>query len=377
MNAPRSYLPSLDAARGLAILLVIAHNVEMIDSSHLPRGWLQITEFALNIGWIGVILFFVLSGYLITGILMDTRGRPHALRNFIARRALRIFPLYYGLLAVVYLLLPALGLQPPLLANSQGMQAWYWTYTVNWAPLFRQAVPDALPHLWSLGVEEQFYLLWPLLVLPLRSARAVAGLCLAVVGLSVGVRWAMVHQGVDPEIIYHWTLTRIDALAMGGLAAALVRWPAGEAWVTRHRLPLAAWVSGTFLCTFLLTHGMGRTSIAGMSWGYAVWALLFAYLVHLLADIDQGRQPAGLIWQWSRLPGLAAIGQVSYGMYIFHKPLHDLYGRQIADALHLPAQTIWGELSYVALIAALAYGLAWLSYQGFERHVLKLKRHFA
>ncbi len=106
-----SHLLSLDGIRGLAILMVIAHNVQLLD---LPvmHGAVAVAQFVLNIGWVGVQLFFVLSGFLITGILLDSVGQPHGLRNFIARRALRIFPLYYGALLLIFVLLPMLGAQP-------------------------------------------------------------------------------------------------------------------------------------------------------------------------------------------------------------------------------------------------------------------------
>ena len=97
------HLPALDGLRGLAILMVIAHNVQMLEAPEM-HGLVKAAFFALNIGWVGVILFFVLSGFLITGILLDTLGRPRALPNFIARRALRIFPLYYGALLLICLL---------------------------------------------------------------------------------------------------------------------------------------------------------------------------------------------------------------------------------------------------------------------------------
>lgn len=99
-------LPALDGLRGLAILLVLSHSLQLFDS---PRSWAgRTTEFVLNFGWVGVQLFFVLSGFLITRILMDTRDAPNYFQSFFARRALRIFPNYFPTLALLFLVLPAI-----------------------------------------------------------------------------------------------------------------------------------------------------------------------------------------------------------------------------------------------------------------------------
>src|SRR4051812_34296543 len=152
-------MPGLDALRGLAIVLVLFHNLSFAEHVHsrLFKLWNVLPES----GWIGVQIFFVLSGFLITGILVDDRGIPRFYGRFYIRRALRIFPLYYALLIVYVVLYASRVLQfriAPLTAVS------YATYLQNWSSLFLHDQPPGFGPLWSLAVEEQFYFLWPLLI---------------------------------------------------------------------------------------------------------------------------------------------------------------------------------------------------------------------
>src|SRR5687768_1805284 len=177
---PPSHWPALDGLRGTAVIAVLVCHYAVL----LPR---TPAVGLLEIGWAGVDLFFVLSGFLITGILLDARGTPHYLRNFYARRALRIFPLYYGFLAVTLLVSLAVKLAPG--ASHEGLrhlwaaQPSLWTYTANywmpaqtaWSPWSEVVIP-----LWSLSVEEQFYLVWPLVVCRL-SERGLVRLCVGIV----------------------------------------------------------------------------------------------------------------------------------------------------------------------------------------------------
>src|SRR5260221_2298951 len=144
-------LPTLDGLRAIAILLVVPHNLNLIATF----GGTQPVVAALHRGWIGVQLFFVLSGFLITRILLDARDAPDYYRSFFVRRALRIFPLYYAVLLVLFVLLPVLGLVP-LDSDPMGELS-YWAYSSNWYGPFRHG-PEAVSHFWSLPTEEKFYL---------------------------------------------------------------------------------------------------------------------------------------------------------------------------------------------------------------------------
>src|SRR5262245_43395916 len=211
---PPVRLPTLDGLRAVAILLVVPHNLNlMVASSGLAYPFVA----ALNRGWIGVQLFFVLSGFLITGILLDARDSPSYYRSFFVRRVLRIFPLYYATLLVLLVLLPALGLAPSSFRRDPLVELSYWAYFTNWYGPFHPG-EDSLSHFWSLASEEQFYLLWPFVV-HRRSAEWVMRLCLAIAAASLALRIAMVVTGFPVQAIYQFLATRMDALALGGAAA--------------------------------------------------------------------------------------------------------------------------------------------------------------
>jgi len=199
----RGHMPALDGLRGIAILLVLAHGFDVIQTRGGPG---HDVDLVLDVGWIGVQLFFVLSGFLITGILLDTRSSPHYFRKFWVRRALRIFPLYYGVLLVAALF-------------GHG-SIYLWTYTNNFATAFGHGDPT-FPHFWSLAVEEQFYLLWPLVVW-LVARRGVVALSVALSALAIASRIYARHRW-GYEAAYEFTPCRMDALAIGAGTAALIR----------------------------------------------------------------------------------------------------------------------------------------------------------
>ena len=364
-NLSGEHIPALDGLRGLAIVLVLLHQFNRLGGPDLPT---RVVEYALDFGWVGVQLFFVLSGFLITGILLDSRESPGYLRSFFARRVLRIFPLYFGALVLFLGILPALGLTPPSWGDH-GL--WYWLYLSNWTQAY---VGGSLPHFWSLAVEEQFYLAWPFVVLVL-GARPLLRLCIALSIASLGIRAAMVAMGVLPEAIYMFSTSRIDALLLGGAAAALLRLPAGTG--SRLRDPRTLWLAaaGLGFVGFVVTRAYPRTSPLGQTLGYSILALVFAASILALALED--RVKGGRVGRILRLAPLRALGLYSYGMYVFHKPLHDLVGKPVLQALGLGGQIGWGPgLAYVgvATLATLAAGM--LSYHLFERHFLALKRRF-
>jgi peptidoglycan/LPS O-acetylase OafA/YrhL len=284
MPKAAAHFPALDSLRGLAILMVICHNGLIMERPNPPfaEGWVH---YILNEGWVGVLLFFVLSGFLITGILLDSVDKPHAMRHFLVRRALRIFPLYYGFLLLTFVVLPIVGMQPTSYAAQAPHQIWLWTYLDNWSNALGSH-PDALPHFWSLSVEEQFYLMWPWLVIGLRTPSRVAIACLVVAAIGVASRVAALGAGLEPDAVYEMTTSRLDALALGGLAAACWRIPTWAHWVRINAVKMAWAVLALLAGSALLTHGFPRTTFLGMVWGYLVLAVGFAFVIYLSAWHD-------------------------------------------------------------------------------------------
>src|SRR5262249_32690328 len=214
----RNHIPGLDGVRGLAILVVLIHNVGYFEE---PTDSLAIKIIRLGIGsgWIGVQLFFVLSGFLITGILLDTKLDAHYFRSFYVRRVLRIFPLYYLTLIVAFLALPHLMDLGDWPEQARRYEIWHWSYLTNWFG----SVPG-LSHFWSLAVEEQFYLIWPFVVFSLSTDRLMRT-CGALVVTALLIRIVMVVGHAPVSWNYTFTITRWDALGCGAAIAVAMRDP--------------------------------------------------------------------------------------------------------------------------------------------------------
>ncbi len=344
----REHMPALDGLRGVAVLLVLAHTFDLISRA----GPIDDT---LNAGWIGVQLFFVLSGFLITGILLDTRDSPTYYRTFFTRRMLRIFPLYYMVLIVAFIIIP-FDMDTP--AGHGSHQFWLWTYTNNYAAAFGKE-EHAFPHFWSLAVEEQFYLVWPFAV-RLVGRRGVVVLAPIAIGLAIAAR-IVARQHYGAEAAYMFTPCRMDALALGALAAAMVRMPAT---IFDRIPPLALRLGGGAIVLCGLAIGkLDRTGAPMQYVGYTIIAAGFA--LALVGTLSGSR----ILGSWA----LRRVGMYSYGMYVFSVPLHLFIGVPIVgDAPSVPV-----ALVYIVAMAAVTLGAAVASYHLFERRFLALKARLA
>ena len=381
MSAPTSladrHLPALDGLRGIAILWVLSHQLHLTGPA---TGWAERLSRPFEAGWIGVQLFFVLSGFLITGILLDTQQRPDQLRNFYTRRVLRIFPLYYGSLLVAlvllpYIIWPALGWATDVFKDDLAYQGWLWTYLSNWTPLREDIRTHFFPHFWSLAVEEQFYLVWPLLIRR-RSPATVLKLCGVLALVSLGVRIAMRPHELAEYAIYSYTQCRMDALALGAAAAACVRLPGVNAWWQQRQawLPRLAWL--LVLGGAVLTRGYPQYAPATQTFGYTLLALAFACWLYALAleQVQGMATPHRLLGAgWLR-----RVGRVSYGMYVFHYPFHLAVGLPLLAALGWAKPfPLWLNLAYLVAMTWALFALASLSYRWIEQPLLALKDRWA
>jgi peptidoglycan/LPS O-acetylase OafA/YrhL len=308
-----AYVPALDGLRGVAVLAVIAY--------HLNFGWAQG-------GYLGVDLFFVLSGYLITSLLVGEWGTSGRIRfrSFWARRARRLLPAVV-LLLLVLALYAALGgpgldrstLRPDALTTL--------FYSANWHQVFSHqsyfaqfASASPLRHTWSLAIEEQFYLVWPLaLMAVLVLARGSRRIALMTTGLlaagSAGLMAVLYHPGIDPSRIYYGTDTRAFELLVGaGLAIALVRRPPVHRRAGRGALRGAGMVA-----MGLLVYGF--VAVGGPpGWLYQGGLLAATVLVGVvIASVIQPRPgPLGAVLS---VPPLRWLGVISYGLYLWHWPV--------------------------------------------------------
>jgi peptidoglycan/LPS O-acetylase OafA/YrhL len=330
-------------------------------------------------GWTGLDMFFVLSGYLITGILLDTRGQPRWWPNFVARRALRVFPLYYGTLAVLFILLPWLvHWSEPQFATLQANQAWYWTYTVNVlaALTHGEGTPLNTVHLWSLSIEEQFYLVWPLFVWLCTPRTLLRVMGLAVLGGFAFRIGLALQDPVNPYALYALTPCRLDGLMVGAALAVVARAPGGLARLKT----LAPRVFGagmlTLIAVALWRGGLDPRDLVVSIAVYPVVALVGGALLVMAAT-------APITSRLSRaLSGdsLRKWGRYSYGIYIVHFPVLGAITWK-TDFFNQGVSLLGGtRLPPVLLLAAigmtLSYALGCLSYHLYEKHFLALKRYF-
>jgi peptidoglycan/LPS O-acetylase OafA/YrhL len=370
------YVAAFDGLRGLAIALVVCHNAApRADHAGLvERVYLTFAE----AGWAGVQLFFVLSGFLITGILIDTKDNPHYFRNFYVRRSLRIFPVYYFVLALVLLVGPLVfGTASAGVRWILGHQAWQWTYTANIAVLHYNrwsfnADWIGLDHTWSLAVEEQFYLVWPWLVFAL-GARGRTIAAWAIIAAAPILRVVLLWRGHSPEAVYAFTPCRLDALAAGTLLAGLVRTETTSA----HRLRLAARMMQAgalpLVATIAVTHGFRSEDRYVQSYGYSCLALLCAGIVLWAVSTPPDSRSSRFLTH----PVLTFIGRYSYGLYLFHGILMPLDGQLPVEGLARAVHShLAAALINTAIVMAVATAVAFASWHLIERRFLAYKDRF-
>lgn len=357
-------MPELDGVRGLAIGLVTCYRFakEIPFDSAVGAVLKPIFQF----GDRGVDLFFVLSGFLITGILLDTRSQPGYLKNFFARRSLRIFPLYF--LSLALFLTVGYQLQPAAFAQALADQSYLWTYTTN----IKMSLEGSwcfgrLDHFWSLAVEEHFYFIWPFVVwfMSLKGAIRLTIVLMLLSGLGRMVFAASSDNGVAPDVL---TIFRCDALLMGALVAMVARTPNG---LQRLR----SWAPWMIAVALLV--GVSGAILQKRLWTlpHSLWPLLWTGM--LLVVLASRRE--GSLAKLFALRPLTSLGKYSYAMYVFQNPLIPLTAAWLsASQLEELLGVSWlAELVYLASMFALTYLIAVVSWYAFEVHVLAWKRFFS
>ncbi len=361
----RGHMYGLDGVRGLAILVVLVHNVGYFDEPADSLA-IKILRVGLGAGWVGVQLFFVLSGFLITGILLDTKGDSHYFRSFYVRRGLRIFPLYYLTLIIAFLALPQIMDLGAWTEHARRVQIWHWFYLMNWHGLLYE-----LSHFWSLAVEEQFYLIWPLVVFCLSTNRLIRTCgALAVSAFLFRVAAVICHAPVGWT--YTFTIARWDALACGAAIAVAMRDPSWyepvATWLRRSAAPLGA----VLLLIAVLNHGLPPSSPLSQTVGYSALALLFGFFI--LAVVDPWKSNVRLR-RVVESGWLRFFGKYSYGIYVLHWPIH-LLGKLWLTAWVVNGSSMTRPLRLVAYITGnlvASTGAAVAVWRLVERRFLALK----
>jgi peptidoglycan/LPS O-acetylase OafA/YrhL len=379
-RATSQYYVALDGLRAIAVLMVFCQHYGAVHAWIF--GW----------GWAGVDIFFVLSGFLITGILFDSRDKPHRFRDFYMRRTLRIFPLYYAVWLAILLLTPVAhwrwdwhwALWPAYLGNYARFLFLYLpgdpyrfsrlTFGPTVQAWFHSPMNLYIGHFWSLCVEEQFYLIWPLIVYRVRRRESLMQICVAAVLAAPLLRWLLTQtvstKMLHMELLYRSLPTRIDALLIGGLIALCLRGPEQE-WLHRWRRWLLASTSVAFLCLYLVSTKLLRLPLEGSA---SNWIGIFGFtLIDLFAGalILECIHPGAPLNRLLSLAPLRGLGVISYGFYVYHDLFHDFYA-WFANRFfptHALAITIATALLGTLLIAQISFRLI-------EQPFLRLKDRF-
>jgi peptidoglycan/LPS O-acetylase OafA/YrhL len=339
MQIPK-YIPQFDFLRGVAVLMVM-----LFHASHDVQSF-PMAQY-VSFGWGGVDLFFVLSGFLITGILLETRDQKGYFINFYARRILRIWPLYYALLGIMFVAIPVLLPRWNAAAMGNAKPAWAFALFVQNLAI-GHLITGPLSPTWSLAIEEQFYFVWPLLIwlLPRKSIQRLA---IALIVCSPLLRLGLVLGHVHVAMYYN-TFTRLDGLAVGSFLAIWLP-VADPAKVKRWALvalPIAV------AAIILMEQPWIRCSSISIAAGATVCLSFFLTLRNRFVRFT---------------------GRISYGLYLMHMAV---FGMATKPELrrHYPHSPVLNDAAYLAVGLVLTYGFASLSWFLFESQILRAKKWF-
>jgi peptidoglycan/LPS O-acetylase OafA/YrhL len=371
------HLPALDGVRGVAVLMVfLVHYGGGAKSSNFLLHTIGVS---VQAGWSGVTFFFILSGFLISGILWDSRNEPHFWRNFYMRRTLRIFPVYYASLLLV--LITAVVAGNALYAFTHVYV--YALYLQNMPLPFNAknlGSPLEMSHFWSLAVEEQFYLIWPFLLTQMKTLKRAKWLCIGIFVFSAVFRiagWYLLPAppdaaGIASHRIFHggygFLLSRAGELAAGAYLAMSFRdavlWPRLRA--------IAPYVCVAGLAGFLVAAKYAGTLTDECAAGFMVGLpcitiCLAAILVMALGD--------GVVNRVFRLEPLRWLGGISYGFYIFHVLFTPLFSWIVEKIAPNAGRNVTFGLTFV-VAGSLSVLFAWFSFRFFESRFLRLRSLF-
>lgn len=387
----KGYIPELDGLRALAMILVLfVHWFEFQN----PDGWIgRIILGGMRFGWVGVDLFFVISGFLITGILLETCNTPHYFKNFYIRRALRILPVYYLVLVIFLFIVPWTGLflenyknfwvsrsDVPIGPVEFNHRWWYFLFLSNFSESMGVTRHKFLLVTWSLCVEEHFYLLWPMVVY--RYRQILSRVCIGLIAFSTGARIIMMHGfDSDPFIVGLSTPFRLDGLAMGSLMAIWARGGPEQLarlkTIARYALPIGfLGLLGANLLQELNNHNVwydrGQYPTV-VSFGKFFIDLFFAAVAYWVVF---GR-PDTIRCRVFRWEPLVRFGRLTYAVYLLHEPVQFFVVEIFKKNFGLTGDWSLMWLLVNAIAFVLVTLIAWISWIGFEGPILSLKKRFS
>lgn len=347
---------SLDGIRGVAILLVLFFHCFQ-EFKKYPLYFIS------EIGWVGVDLFFVLSGFLITGVLVDSKDKDQYFKSFYAKRALRIFPLYYLTLIILFGIIATTNISSwnPIFDKRHLQSSFYYlTFTQNLYFSFNGwGVTDILNHFWSLAIEEQFYLFWPFVIFYFNQSKVLA-LCVVLISIALIVR----NYNVESDFSYVFTLSRVDALVIGSMLAILIRNQSGL--LDKVILPLFFTVLIALAIIIFNSPNLSFRNPNFVRVGYTLFAILFGCIIAFVYDKKQIGVVTNRILS---IKILTFFGTYSYGIYVYH---WIFYKGVYIYLKNKYAFSNW--YIFVFLIAVVMISV--ISFHTFEKYFLNFKSRF-
>ncbi len=358
-----SYMPQLDGLRALAIGAVLLHHFS--HSADIGQ---------VNFATLGVWLFFVLSGFLITKILLASRDQVNTLgyrsafvlRQFYVRRFLRIFPLYYSVLAVAAIL---------DLDEVRETIIWHLAYLSNYLFATLGYFQLVTAHFWSLSVEEQFYLFWPAVIL-FTPERFLLKIIIAAIAVGPAFRGIGYFLDINGIALYAVTLASLDTLGLGALLAYCSHHVAEKPMLLKQLSWCSLWMGIAGLTTLIVLRILENYHVIRPVMPYLwfmepiFWALFFVWLVNGAASGFPG-----IVGKFLQLRPIAYIGKISYGIYVYHLFMGSLVPTVLAQS-NIDFSLLPGWLQF-GLLAGVTIGVAAISWHLFEGPLNALKRHFA
>lgn len=383
ISSSTTRLPILDGLRGIGLIVIMLVHFRSVEEP-AAGAWLErIWHFGLDMGVIALDVFFVLSGFLITRILLDSKGSRAYFATFYARRVLRIFPVYYGFLVGYFILLPHLAEWAEQVRISPLQHFYYWTYTTNIAAGLNDWLNPAqagtvfpfhhsTTHLWSLALEEQFYLAWPAVV-HFCSLSGMKRACVACIVLAPIARVILVFTlGPYSNAAYVLTPARMDGIAWGALIAVILRQPGilpQCLWMAKRVALLAAGV------LFGIYAYEGRLNGEESALFQTLGLTGSVYLGASLVVMSLAAQQEGRCYQLFANPILRSVGGYSYATYVLHLPLRFML--EWTGLFSKPAANLGlvAELEYSVPMVALSLAGGVVIWHTYEKHWLNLRRH--
>ncbi len=370
-----SRIKELDGLRGVAVVLVMALHIFKRAAYFTDHALLETFTTITTVGWVGVDIFFTLSGFLITSILLRSKTEEHYFRNFYVRRALRIFPLYYAAIALVLLFAPKV--EPEFTEQLSTALPIMLLYQQNWALLFNGFhITQYLGITWSLAIEEQFYFIWPFIVYKLSREQLVkASVGYIVVSIIVRILgtlfWPSISQA--STFFYYTSFARFEEMLFGGLLAVFITYEGSHEKVRRFAAPLFI----ISLAVFIILHLMSLpdslhpaySSIPLTLGGYTTAALFSLGLIGVFIT----HPPENILRRIFQNPILTFLGKYSYSIYLFHMTaaliLLDVFWH--SELRGWKPYILYSVTTYIVsvLIALLTWNLL-------EKHMLSLKKYF-